>query len=124
MLGDSPGFGGVFDICSSPRQPVQRHILLTSKTSTFLSPEDKEYLQYKGVFSLPQRETCNELLRAYFHHVHPLTPVVDATTLPHLYPTGDNQQHNLLLIWSIFFVAANVKPISFPVNSAVELTQP
>ncbi|CAG8222678.1 unnamed protein product [Penicillium salamii] len=105
--GDSPGFGSVFDICSSPRQPIQRHILLTSKTSTFLSPEDKEYLQYKGVFSLPQNSTCNELLRAYFHHVHPLTPVVDATTLPHLYPTGENQQHNLLLIWSIFFVAAN-----------------
>ncbi|KAJ6008619.1 hypothetical protein N7522_003635 [Penicillium canescens] len=105
--GDSPGFGGVFDICSSPRQPVQRHILLTSKTSTKLSPEDKEYLQYKGVFNLPREKTYNELLQAYFHHVHPLTPVVDATTLPQLYPSGDNQQHNLLLIWSICFVAAN-----------------
>lgn len=42
---------------------------------------------------------------------------MDATTLPHLYPTGDNQQHNLLIIWSIFFVAANVKPDYSPVQS-------
>ena len=58
---------------------------------------------------MPREKTYNELLQAYFHHVHPLTPVVDATTLPQLYPSGDNQQHNLLLIWSICFVAANVK---------------
>ncbi|KAJ5742768.1 uncharacterized protein N7511_011169 [Penicillium nucicola] len=105
--GDSPGFGGVFDICSSPRQPIQRHILLTSKTSTNLSSEDKQYLQYKGVFNFPRKETYDEILQAYFHHVHPLTPVIDVSALPHLYPTGDNQQHNLLLLWSICFVATN-----------------
>ncbi|KAF1812114.1 hypothetical protein P152DRAFT_466895 [Eremomyces bilateralis CBS 781.70] len=105
--GDSPGFGVVFDIFSPSQQPLPRHILLTSKTSVSLSPEDKEYLQYKGVFNMPRKETCDELLRAYFHHVHLIMPLIDAATLPHLYPSGDGQQYNLILLWSIFFVAAN-----------------
>lgn len=102
--GDSPGFGAVFDICSPPDQPTPRHILLTSKTSVSLSPEDKAYLCYKGVFNMPQKETCDELLRAYFHHVHPIMPVIDVTTLPHLYPSGDGQPYNLILLWSIFLL--------------------
>ncbi|OQD64276.1 hypothetical protein PENPOL_c008G07375 [Penicillium polonicum] len=105
--GDSPGFGAVFDICSPPDLPTPRHILLTSKTSVSLSPEDKAYLHYKGVFNMPRKETCDELLRAYFHHVHPIMPVIDATTLPHLYPSGDGHPYNLILLWSIFFAAAN-----------------
>ncbi|KAJ5782825.1 Transcription factor [Penicillium paradoxum] len=105
--GDSPGFGAILDICSPSEQPAPRHILLASKTAVSLSPEDKAYLQYKGVFNMPRKETCDALLRAYFHHVHPIVPVVDATTLPHLYPSGDSQQYNLILLWSIFYVAAN-----------------
>lgn len=80
--------------------------------SVSLSPEDKAYLHYKGVFNMPRKETCDELLRAYFHHVHPIMPVIDATTLPHLYPSGDGHPYNLILLWSIFFAAANVNPIS------------
>ena len=71
--------------------------------------QDKAYLHYKGVFSMPRKETCDELLRAYFHHVHPIMPVIDATTLPHLYPSGDGHPYNLILLWSIFFAAANVR---------------
>ncbi|KAJ5178047.1 Transcription factor [Penicillium coprophilum] len=78
--GDSPGFGAVFDICSPSEQPLSRHIMLTSKTSASLSPEDKAYLQYKGVFNMPRKETCDELLQAYFHHVHPIMPHLKAET--------------------------------------------
>ncbi|KAJ5120553.1 Transcription factor [Penicillium bovifimosum] len=105
--GDSPGFGAVFDICSPSQQPLRRHILLASKTSVSLSPEDRQYLHYKGVFSMPKRETWDALLRAYFHHVHPIVPVIDATTLPYLHANEGSQQCNLLLLWSIFYVAAN-----------------
>lgn len=66
-------------------------------------------MQFKGVFNMPRKETCDALLRAYFHHVHPIVPVIDATTLPHLFPSGDSQQCNLILLWSIFYVAANVR---------------
>ncbi|OQE71575.1 hypothetical protein PENNAL_c0104G01697 [Penicillium nalgiovense] len=108
--GDSPGFGAVFDICSPADQLATRHILLTSKTSASLSPEDKAYLQYKGVFNMPRKDICDELIRAYFHHIHPIMPVIDATTLPHLYPSGDGQPYNLILLWSIFYAAANHLP--------------
>ncbi|KAB8235430.1 Zn(II)2Cys6 transcription factor [Aspergillus alliaceus] len=105
--GESPGFGSVLDLCSPPQQPVQRHILLQPKTSIPLSAEDRDYLQYKGVFNMPRSDTCDELLRAYFHHVHPIFPVVDATTFLKTYPSGESNQCNLLLLWSMLFVAAN-----------------
>lgn len=61
---------------------------------------------------MPRKDICDELIRAYFHHIHPIMPVIDATTLPHLYPSGDGQPYNLILLWSIFYAAANVKPAS------------
>ncbi|UKZ45915.1 hypothetical protein TrVGV298_000109 [Trichoderma virens] len=103
--GEAPGFTSVLDACS-PSQPVARHILI-SEASISLSAQDREYLQYKGVFTLPQKSTCNELLRAYFHHVHPMMPIVDATVLLKFHETGKASEWNLLLLWSMFFVAVN-----------------
>ncbi|KAE8378348.1 C6 transcription factor [Aspergillus bertholletiae] len=105
--GESPGFGSVLDLCSPPQQPVQRHILLHPKRSIPLSTQDREYLQYKGVFTLPRSDTCDELLHAYFHHVHPIVPVVDATSVLSSYPSGEGNQCSLLLLWSMFSVATN-----------------
>ncbi|KAL6691455.1 fungal-specific transcription factor domain-containing protein [Trichoderma pleuroticola] len=104
--GEAPGFTSVLDACSPSQQPVVRHILI-SEASISLSAQDREYLQYKGVFTLPQKSTCNELLRAYFHHVHPMMPIVDATVLLKFHETGKASEWNLLLLWSMFFVAAN-----------------
>lgn len=83
--------------------------MLTSKTSVSLSAEDTAYLQYKGVFNMPRQETYDELLRAYFHHIHPIMPIIDATKLPYLHPSGYDQPYNLILLWSIFYAAVNVK---------------
>lgn len=105
--GEAPGCMSVLDACSPSQQPVARHILI-SEAPISLSAQDREYLQYKGVFTLPQKSTCNELLRAYFHHVHPLMPIVDATVLLKFHETGKASEWNLLLLWSMFFVAANV----------------
>ncbi|KAK4082753.1 transcriptional regulator family: Fungal Specific TF [Trichoderma aggressivum f. europaeum] len=104
--GEAPGFTSVLDACSPSQQPVARHILI-SEAPISLSAQDREYLQYKGVFTLPQKSTCNELLRAYFHHVHPMMPIVDATVLLKFHETGKASEWNLLLLWSMFFVAAN-----------------
>jgi hypothetical protein len=106
-LGEAPGFTSILDACSPSQQPVARHILI-SEVPISLSDEDREYLRSKGVFTLPQKSTCNELLRAYFHHVHPIMPVVDASVLLKLHQTGKASEWNLLLLWSMFFVAANV----------------
>lgn len=105
-LGEAPGFKSILDACS-PSQPAARHILIP-EAHISLSDEDREYLRYKGIFTLPQKSTCNELLRAYFHHVHPIMPVVDASVLLKLHQTGKASEWNLLLLWSMFFVAANV----------------
>jgi hypothetical protein len=105
--GEAPGFTSILDACSPSQQPAARHILI-SEVPISLSDEDREYLRYKGVFTLPQKSTCNELLRAYFHHVHPIMPVIDASVLVKLHQTGKASEWNLLLLWSMFFVAANV----------------
>ncbi|KAG8411858.1 hypothetical protein J3458_015154 [Metarhizium acridum] len=105
--GEAPGFSSVLDYCSPSSQPVARHILISSEKSTSLSKEDHDYLQHKGVFTLPQKSTCSELLRAYFHHIHPIMPVIDAKLLLTFHQTGETSEWNLLLLWSIFFVAAN-----------------
>lgn len=81
---------------------------MPSKTSGSLSDQDREWLQYKGVFRLPQPNTCYELLRAYFHHVHPIMPVLDVRETLQSFPGGGPNQGNLLLIWSMFSVATNV----------------
>ncbi|KAL7941839.1 fungal-specific transcription factor domain-containing protein [Trichoderma barbatum] len=104
--GEAPGFTSVLDACSPSQQPVARHILI-SEAPISLSAQDREYLQYKGIFTLPQKSTCNELLRAYFHHVHPMMPIVDATVLLKFHETGKAREWNLLLLWSMFFVATN-----------------
>lgn len=109
-LGEAPGFTSILDACSPSQQPAARHILI-SEAPISLSDEDREYLRCKGVFTLPQKSTCNELLRAYFHHVHPIMPVVDASVLLKLHQTGKASEWNLLLLWSMFFVAANVSKL-------------
>lgn len=116
-IGEAPGFTSILDTCSPSQQPAARHILI-SEAPISLSDEDREYLRYKGVFTLPQRSTCNELLRAYFHHVHPIMPVVDASVLLKLHQTGKASEWNLLLLWSMFFVAANVSTFNLDTESS------
>lgn len=91
---------------------VPRHFLIPSGTETFLEEEDREYLKAKGVFTLPQNDTCAALLRVYLSHVHPVYPVIEVEQLWDCYHNGRLGQYNLLLLWSIFSVAVNVKRLS------------
>lgn len=91
---------------------VPRHFLIPSDTETFLEEEDREYLKAKGVFTLPQNDTCAALLRVYLSHVHPVYPVIEVEQLWDCYHNGRLGQYNLLLLWSIFSVAVNVKRLS------------
>lgn len=97
----------MLELCSDGQQPVRRHVLLPSHPSS-LPDEDIEYLKRKGAFSVPRSETCKSLLRAYFHHIHPLMPVVDAASIMPLLADGQATKFNLLLLWSIFFSAVTV----------------
>lgn len=73
-----------------------------------LSDEDRAYLGNKGVFSLPGNEACNSLVRAYFCHVHPIMPIIEADHLLNTFHSGRLGDYNVLLLWSMFFAAVNV----------------
>ncbi|TGJ82414.1 hypothetical protein E0Z10_g6353 [Xylaria hypoxylon] len=68
---------------------------------------DMAYLRSKGVFSVPSEPVCEALLKAYFYHVHPILPVVDAAAVLTSFRNGGASAVNLLLLWSMFSVAAN-----------------
>ena len=74
-----------------------------------LLPEDLAALRAKGCFSLPPEPLRTCLLRGYFHHVHPFLPIVEANGFILQYETGGARRVNLLLLWSMFFAAANVR---------------
>lgn len=106
-VGESVGFSGVLELCADGQQPVRRHVLMSSR-STSLPQEDLTYLHAKGIFSIPKPETCRALLLAYLRHVHPIMPVVDCKAISSLYAAGQPSGRNLLLLWSVLFAAMSV----------------
>ncbi|KAJ5871102.1 uncharacterized protein N7529_003455 [Penicillium soppii] len=94
------------DICS-PEKSLPRHFLIPSHARFPLSDADQGYLQAKGVLTLPGKKSCESLLRAYLHHVHPLMPIIEVDTILEFQQNGRLHEYNLLLLWSIFFVAVN-----------------
>lgn len=73
-----------------------------------MMPQDVAYVRSKGVFSVPSEPVCEALLKAYFHHIHPILPVVDAVAVLTTFRNGGASAINLLLLWSMFSVAASV----------------
>jgi len=64
----------------------------------------------------PENALRQELLRCYFHYVHPFLPLVDVYSFFHKYNQGVEHVSPLLL-WSMFFAAANfVSPESLKRN--------
>ncbi|KZN87824.1 Cutinase transcription factor 1 beta [Penicillium chrysogenum] len=105
--GESPGFASILDVCAQPNQIMPRHILLSPNIPASLSIQDREFLQHKGVFTMPQENTFTELLRAYFHHIHPIMPIVDVKVFFNSSQGTQTGEWNSLLLWSMFFAAAN-----------------
>lgn len=95
------------DLCSSGRR-LPQHLLIRTHIPASLADEDRQYLGSKGVFTLPGMEVCENLIRAYFRHVHPIMPIVEADQLLNALQFGRLQDYNILLLWSVFFVAVNV----------------
>ncbi|KAF4979171.1 hypothetical protein FZEAL_4544 [Fusarium zealandicum] len=82
------------------------HYLVPYTIRKTKSPEDLEYLRYKGVFSVPSRDVCDTLIRTYFLHVHPVLPILDASTFLAQFTQHGCSNVNLLLLWSMIFMAA------------------
>ncbi|KAE8331342.1 fungal-specific transcription factor domain-containing protein [Aspergillus sergii] len=104
--GDQTGPVSTLDICL-PDHSLPRHCLIPSNNQATMTDDDREYLQKKGVFTLPKPDICEGLLRAYFHHVHPIMPVIEVDSILNYQHHGRLGDCNFLLLWSVFFVAVN-----------------
>ncbi|RYP64449.1 hypothetical protein DL769_006671 [Monosporascus sp. CRB-8-3] len=106
-VGDQQGIGYILDIVGEPGVISQHYGLPYMVATHDLTPQDVAYLRSKGVFSVPSEPVCQALLTAYFYHIHPILPVVDAAALLTSFRNGGASAVNLLLLWSMFSVAAN-----------------
>lgn len=71
-----------------------------------LELEDIQYLEKKGVLTLPDADLRDACLRCYFQHVHPMYPIVDPGEIVSLLKETDarNGQLSLLLLYALIFV--------------------
>ncbi|KAK4497772.1 hypothetical protein PRZ48_010425 [Zasmidium cellare] len=104
--GDPQGYGYILDICNAERDWTAQHYFIPQATVDTLDPESLSYAEAKGCFSLPSQALCEELVKCYFHFVHSTLPIVDAEDFLSQYTQG-YQNPSLLLLWSMFSVAAN-----------------
>ncbi|KAJ5355025.1 fungal-specific transcription factor domain-containing protein [Penicillium cataractarum] len=114
-MGEVPFYAGghtgptsALDICFT-EQSLPRHFLIPLHR-TSLSEENKEFLRKKGVYTLPGKKACESLVEAYLLNVHPILPVIEADVLLSHYQAGQLERYNILLLWSLFFVAVNFIP--------------
>ncbi|KJK79615.1 hypothetical protein H634G_05207 [Metarhizium anisopliae BRIP 53293] len=113
-LGDERGpLALAINICRDDGLKSSRHALLPMNNSAPLTPQDWQYLEQRGCFSLPSRVMQDALLRAYFHYVHPFAPVIDVADFVYRYTTG---HVSVLLLWSMFAAAGSFIDEQLPTN--------
>jgi hypothetical protein len=110
ITGEKTGPTSALNICS-PDESLPKHFLIPASI-TQLSSDDREFLEKKGVYTLPKNDTCDGLIAAYLLHVHPIMPVIEADELLLYHHAGKLQSYNLSLLWSIFFAATNVSSLA------------
>lgn len=80
--------------------------LFLQDTPPWLSDEDLEYLDVKGVFKIPETKLCRELLTAFVEHVYPFLPVLDLDSFLHAVVRNDGvEKTSLLLFHAVMFSA-------------------
>ncbi|TDZ20213.1 Cutinase transcription factor 1 beta [Colletotrichum orbiculare MAFF 240422] len=102
--GDQRGPAFLIDLCEPNRQSKDNHFMVPMPTIKALAPEDVNYLRSKGAFTLPPPRIRDELIRLYFHYVHPFAPILDANEFITEYEKG---KQSLLLLWSMFVASAS-----------------
>ncbi|KAH6625113.1 fungal-specific transcription factor domain-containing protein [Boeremia exigua] len=104
--GEQPGVTSLIDV----HEPLPRHIMLKSNPPRVLSQDDRDFLYRKGALSSLQMYSHQELLLAYFHHVHPGLPILHLSKLLELKSPDAIPTHGMLLYWSMAVVAVNYVP--------------
>jgi hypothetical protein len=108
--GENPGVTSIINVSSEPQQPMPRHILLNSMPAVSISQIDHDYLRRKGSLTLLDDSSRKEILRAYFHHVHAILPILDLSKLPELENITGSPSSSMLLFWAMAVAAVNVGP--------------
>lgn len=106
-IGDQTGPTSALNLCT-PEHPLPKHFLIPLH-QTYMSDEDENFLRRKGVFNLPSKSACDSMIEAYLVHVNPILPVIEVDVLVNHHRAGRLQDYNLLLLWSLFFVAINAR---------------
>jgi hypothetical protein len=105
-VGEQPGVTSLIDV----QEPLPRHIMLKPNPPSVLSQADYEYLRHKGALSPLLMYSHQEILRAYFHHVHPMLPILHLSKLQDMETPDSIPPQGMLLYWSMAVVAVNVSP--------------
>ncbi|KAJ9638511.1 hypothetical protein H2204_004281 [Knufia peltigerae] len=103
-LGDTNVLAFVLDICQQPRPS---HYMVPVGSNRTLSPEETTFLEAGGSFSLPDEGVCEKLTDAYFNHIHPNLPIMDAGRFLGQLSSEGVQGFSPLLLWSMFFAASS-----------------
>jgi len=94
------------------RESLPRHIMLKPNPPSALSPDDREFLQRKGALTPLRLNSHQQLLLAYFQHVHPLLPILHLDKLEEFEFPSRIPLNGMLLYWSMAVVAVNVRESS------------
>lgn len=82
--------------------------MLRPSPPSVLSQTNREFLERKGALSPLLLYSHRELLRSYFHHVHPMLPILHLSKLQDLAEPLSIPPNGMLLYWSVAVVAVNV----------------
>lgn len=79
-----------------------------------LHTDDINYLDSQGCFKLPESSCLDHLVRAFFHHAHPILPVVNEAEFWSIYDPltsgGKTSRVPVILLSAMLFVACEVSP--------------
>lgn len=122
MLGDQHGYGYVLDMCNTGRGPSEQHHLIPKAAADAMDEADVAYANAKGCFAIPDPAACEDLIHAYFHYVHPTLPIIDIDDFFDRYWGTSTAPFSMLLLWSMFSIAASVSLVLCESHSDWTLT--
>ncbi|KFY08332.1 hypothetical protein V492_06324 [Pseudogymnoascus sp. VKM F-4246] len=107
MYGDPKGVCAIGNICEPDGADKSGHFLLPNGIVSSLDPEDLDYLRLKGAFVFPEGQIRDELVRTYFHYVHPFFPIVDVQDFLSNHESAALDRISAHLLWSMYLAASN-----------------
>ncbi|EHK17894.1 uncharacterized protein TRIVIDRAFT_194406 [Trichoderma virens Gv29-8] len=89
---------------------IPKHLLMPAAKQTILTEDEKTFLRRKGVYSFLSETASDSLIRAYFHNVHPIMPILEADKLLEYHRSKRLQDYNLILLWGLYTISSNYIP--------------